>query len=249
MLTDLAWHQNPVSSRAPGTLWIDWKGDTDTADNTWYGYMFSAIHSTKSSTKNLKGRETWNRAEVAVIIERWREVLFLWWDDYTVSLLGWCGLRNKNLLASFLLGHSILSQRWEFTCYVIHSHFIISLLSHELIPRKQEKKSRTKIPVPSPWKRHKVQAYSFHWDFRNNSMLKGSDFSLSCVMAHETRSVSSFCCVGLCPLGSWLGSMLHGLCRRHALEQWHITVLAPGTYSVEDNFSMNQRLGGWFLDD
>ena len=178
-----------------------------------------------------------------------RSAIFMVRWLYIVSLPGWCGLKNRNLLVSFLLGHSIMSQRPEFTCYVIHSHVIISLPSHELIPRKQGKKSRTKIPVLSPWKRYKVQAYSFYWDFRNNSMLKGSDFSLSCVMAHETRSVSSFCCVELCPLGSWLGSMLHGLCRRHALEQWYVTVLAPGTYSVEDNFSMNQRLGGWFLDE
>ena len=71
-----------------------------------------------------------------------RSAIFMMRWLYTVSLPSWCELRNKNLTASFLLGHSIMSHRWKFTCYVIHSHFIIPLPSHELIPRKQGKKNQ-----------------------------------------------------------------------------------------------------------
>ena len=71
-----------------------------------------------------------------------RSAIFMMRWLYTVSLPSWCELRNKNLTASFLLGHSIMSHRWKFTCYVVHSHFIIPLPSHELIPRKQGKKNQ-----------------------------------------------------------------------------------------------------------
>lgn len=196
-------------------------------------------------------RETWKRAEVAVIIERWREVLFLWWDDYTQFPsqvdVSW-EIRISRQASSWDIQSCLTDESLPATWF-IHTSLSLCLLMN-WFPESRKKKSRTEIPVPSPWKRHRVQAYSFYWDFRNNSTLKGSDFSWSCVMAHETRrSGSSFCCVELCPSGRWLGSTLHGPCRRHALEQWYITILAPRTYSVEDNFSMNQRLGGWFLDD
>lgn len=180
-----------------------------------------------------------------------RSAIFMVRWLYIVALPSWCELRNKNLMASFLLGHSIMFQRWKFTCYVIHSHFISSLPSHELIPRKQEKNWGLRFQFLL----HEKDIRSRHIHFTGTLeiivcsrevislgtvwwLMKPEDqVPLSAVLSSAHQEVG------------WAVLYMDFTCRRHALEQWYITVLAPGTYSVEDNFSMNQRLGGLFLDD